>query len=122
MQLFDELDDENFILFASRNYDNPQCTSIEEFYQDLKRIKYLKKLFRRYIENDELKERLILNHLVVIYNVFGIRAANKMMFFRMEDKYWPILKTFLVYLNFLHEDEHVEVPLDPDVISALRKL
>jgi hypothetical protein len=122
MQLFDELDDENFILFASRNYDNPQCTSIEEFYQDLKRIKYLKKLFRRYIENDELKERLILNHLVVIYNVFGIRAANKMMFFRMEDKYWPILKTFLVYLNFLREDELVEVPLDPDVISALRKL
>jgi len=122
MQLFDELDDENFILFASRNYDNPQCTSIEEFYQDLKRIKYLKKLFRRYIENDELKERLILNHLVVIYNVFGIRAANKMMFFRMEDKYWPILKTFLVYLNFLHEDEYVEVPLDPDVVSALRKL
>lgn len=122
MQLFDELDDENFILFASRNYDNPQCTSIEEFHQDLKRIKYLKKLFRRYIENDELKERLILNHLVVIYNVFGIKAANKMMFFRMEDKYWPILKTFLVYLNFLREDEHVEVPLDPDVVSALRKL
>jgi hypothetical protein len=122
MHLFEELNDENFILYASRYYDNPQCTSVEEFYQDLKRIKYLKKLFRRYLENDELKERLILNHLVVIYNVFGIEAANRMMFFKMEEKYWPILKTFLVYLHYLHEDKYVEIPLEPDVISALRNL
>lgn len=122
MHLFDELTEENFVLFASRNYDNPQCTNTDEFYDDLNRFKYLKRLFRRYIDNNDLQERLILNHLIVLYNVFGIKAANKMMFYKMEPYYWPALKTFLVYLNYLEEDEFVEVPLNDGIIEALRKL
>jgi len=122
MHLFDELNEENFALFASRNYNNPQCTSIEEFNDDLLRFKYLKRLFKRYIKDGDLQERLILNHLIVLYNVFGIQAANKMMFYKMEDEYWPILKTFLVYLNFLREAELIEIPLDEHIVKTLREL
>lgn len=122
MQLFDELTEDNFVLFASRYYDNPQCMSIEEFYHDLQRFKYLKRLLKRYEQNDDLQERLILNHIVVIYNVFGIEPANKMMFYKMDEEYWPALKPFLIYLNYLKEDVLVEVPLDNRVIDRLRKL
>jgi hypothetical protein len=120
--LFDELNDDNFILFASRHYDNPQCLSVEEFYNDVQRFKYLKRLFRRYTQNDDLQERLILNHLVVLYNVFGVEPANRMMFFRMEEEYLPVVKTFLVYLNYLPEQAYVEIPLDPYVVDVLRNL
>lgn len=120
--LFDELNDDNFILFASRHYDNPQCLSVEEFYNDVHRFKYLKRLFRRYIDNDDLQERLILNHIVVLYNVFGVDPANRMMFFRMDAEYFSVVKTFLVYLNYLPEDQYVEVPLDPYIVDVLRKL
>lgn len=122
MQLFDELTEDNFVLFASRYYDNPQCMSIEEFYHDLQRFKYLKRLLKRYEQNDDLQERLILNHIVVIYNVFGIEPANKMMFYKMDEEYWSALKPFLIYLNYLKEDVLVEVPLDNRVIDRLRKL
>ena len=122
MQLFDELNEDNFVLFASRYYDNPQCMSTEEFYHDLNRFKYLKRLLKRYLQNDDLQERLILNHLVVIYNVFGIQPANRMMVYKMEDEYWPSLKTFLVYLNYLREDEMVEISLDNHIVDKLRKL
>lgn len=121
MQLFDTLTSDNFMLFASKNYNNPQCTEVEEFYEDLQRFKYLKRLFRRYKQGD-LQERLILNHLIVIYNVFGVKAANKMMFFKIEKEHWPALKTFLVFLNYLPEDEHIEVPLDQEIIEVLRKI
>lgn len=122
MSLFDELNDENFVLFASKHYNNPQCTSIEEFYEDLFRFKHLKKLFKRYYIHDDLRERLILNHLIVIYNVFGIKAANKMIFFKFEKEYWSSLKTFLVFLNYLEESEKVEIPLDTNIIRVLRDL
>ena len=122
MSLFDDLNDENFVLFASKNYNNPQCTSIEEFYEDLFRFRHLKKLLKRYYQNDDLRERLILNHLIVIYNVFGIKAANRMIFFRMEKKHWSALKTFLVFLNYLEESEKVEIPLDTHIIQVLRNL
>lgn len=122
MQLFDDLNEENFILFASRNYDNPQCTSMEEFYDDLQRFKYIKKLLRRYENNGDLQERLILNHLVVLYNVFGIQAANKMLLYKIDGEHWPVLKTFLIYLNLLKETDMIDVPLDTHVIDVLRKL
>jgi len=122
MQLFDELNEENFVLFASRNYDNPQCMSVEEFYHDLHRFKYLKRLFKRYIQNEDLQERLILNHIVVLYNVFGIQAANRMMFYQMDKEYWPVIKTFLIFLNYLDERELIEISLDQTVVDRLRKL
>ena len=122
MQLFNELNEDNFVLFASRHYDNPQCMSVEEFYHDLQRFKYLKRLLRRYVDNNDLQERLILNHLVVIYNVFGIEPANKMMKYKMDDEYWPPLKTFLIYLNYIKETDLIDVPLDQTVINRLRNL
>lgn len=123
MQLFDDLNDDNFVLYASRNYDNPQCMSIEEFYHDLQRFKYLKRLFRRYVQNNDLQERLILNHLVVIYNVFGIKAANKMVFYKMQDEEClPALKTFLIFLNYIKETDYVDIPLEPYIVEKLRSL
>ena len=122
MQLFDDLNEENFILYASRMYNNPQCTSIEEFYDDLQRFKYIKKLLKRYEKSNDLHERLILNHIVVLYNVFGIQPANKMMFYKVDVEHWPAIKTFLVYLNLLKETELVEIPLDNHIIDVLRKL
>lgn len=122
MQLFDELNEDNFVLYASRNYVNPQCVSIEEFYHDLNRFKYLKRLMKRYVQNDDLQERLILNHIVVIYNVFGIEAANKMMMYKMEEEYHSVVKTFLIYLNYIREDDMIEVPLDQNIVERLRNL
>lgn len=122
MKSFEELNNKNFLLFAAKNYQNSQCMTQEEFEDDLQRFKYLKRLFNRYEVTNELSERLILNHLVVLYNVFGIKAANHMMFYKIEEKNWPILKTFLVYLNYLPEEQYVEVPLDEKVVEALRKI
>jgi hypothetical protein len=119
-KIFDELTDENFQLFAAKHYNNPQCLSLEEFEDDLARFKYLKRLLRRYQETGEIQERLVLNHLIVIYNVFGIPAANRMVFFKIEKELWSPLKTFLVYLNYLPESEKVEVPLDAVIINILR--
>lgn len=123
MQLFDDLNEDNFVLYASRNYDNPQCMSVEEFYHDLQRFKYLKRLFRRYTQNGDLQERLILNHLVVLYNVFGIKAANKMIFYKMQDEeYLSPLKTFLIFLNYIKETDYVDIPLDLYLVEKLRSL
>ncbi len=122
MQLFDELTNDNFLLYASKYYDNKQCTEVEEFYEDLNRFKYLKRLLRRYESNGELQERLILNHLIVLFNVFGITHAKRMAFFKTDEQSMSTLKTFLVYLNYLKEDEHVEIPLDSHIINVLRNL
>lgn len=122
MKLFEKIDEDNFEVFAARNYDNPQCENIEEFYSDLQRFKYLKRLLKRYISHNDLQERLILNHLIVIYNVFGIKAANTMVFYKMPVEYWSAVKTFLVFLNYMPEDLKVEVPLDQHLIEKLREL
>ena len=121
MHLFDVLDNNNFVAFATKHYNNPQCADMEEFNEDIQRFKYLKRLFGRY-EKGDLQERLILNHIIVIYNVFGIKAANRMIFYRIEEKHWSVLKTFLVYLNYLGEDEKVEIPLDEHIVEVLRKI
>jgi len=122
MKSFEELNSKNFMLFAAKSYNNPQCMTEEEFQEDLQRFKYLKRLFNRYETTGELTERLILNHLVVLYNVFGIKEANHMMFYKIEEKNWSVLKTFLVYLNYLPEEQYVEVPLDQKVVEVLRKI
>lgn len=122
MKLFDTLNEDNFELFAARFYTNPQCLDITEFHDDLARFKYIKRLLRRYTQAGELQERLILNHLIILYNVFPIDAANRMMFFRMEPDLWSALKTFLVYLNYLPETDKVEIPLDQKIVIALRSI
>ena len=122
MQIFEELNNDNWMMYASKYYKNVQCTSVEEFYDDLQRFKYLKRLFKRYLNNDDLQERLILNHIIVLNNVFGIEEANKMLFYKIDEEQWPVLKTFLVYLNFLSEDAYVEIPLDQNIIKVLRAI
>ena len=122
MKLFDTLTSRNFELFASQHYNNPECCDIEEFREDLTRFKYLKRLLRRYEQYGDLQERLILNHIIVLYNVFGIDAANRMMWFKVEPEHYSAIKTFLIFLNYLHEDAKVEIPLDQVIIDKLRKL
>ena len=127
-----KLDDSNFILYAAANYDNPQCYDTDEFYDDLKRFKYLKRLFNKYREANELKERLILNHLTVIYNVFGPVPGTRMLFFKLEG-YYDLLKPFLVFMNFMpdivynmgSEDKDiksVDLSMNSGIIKTLRKL
>ena len=122
MKIFDELSNKNFKLFAANNYNNPECTDVEEFKQDLSRFKYLKRLLTRYEEHGELQERLILNHLIVLYNVFGIEACNKMVWFKIDENHYHIIKPFLVYLHYLPEDQMIDVPMDPVVVDILREL
>ena len=122
MKLFEKLNEDNFLIFASHHYQNKQCITVDEFYDDLNRFKYLKRLLKRYRSHGDLQERLIINHLVVIYNVFGIYAANQMVFYKIEEEHWSVLKTFLVYLDYLPEEEKVEIPLDTTVIEKLRKI
>lgn len=96
------LSESNFLLFSSKYYDNPYCMDESEFRDDLKRIKYIKRLLNKYYsEKQELKERLILNHIILLYNSFGPQASTMMIFFKTEKELWPALKTFLMYLNYM---------------------
>ena len=127
---FDDLDNENFLIYAIKSYDKPNCV-MSEFKEDVKRFNYLKRLFRRYRKTGELKERLILNHLVVIYNVFGIDAATKLLFLRMSVEDYSALKTFLLFLSYMPEKvtgiKHKnilssDITVDMNVASILRGL
>ena len=122
MKIFDVLTRKNFDLYAAQNYNNPECLDVEEFKEDLARFKYLKRLLRRYELTKDLQERLILNHLIVIYNVFGIEAANRMIEYKIEDIHWPYIKPFLVLLHYLPEDYRVEIPMDTTIVRVLREL
>tara|TARA_R110000796_G_scaffold143915_1_gene260592 strand:+ start:605 stop:973 length:369 start_codon:yes stop_codon:yes gene_type:complete len=122
MKIFDTITHSNFELFAAQHYNNPECTSVDEFKEDLSRFKYLKRLLKRYEQAGDLQERLILNHLIVLYNVFGIEAADRMLWYKVDENHWPIIKTFLVFLHYLEESHKVEIPLDNNVIQRLREL
>ena len=131
MNLFDDLNEKNYVHFAMKYYDNRQCTSVEEFNDDLNKIKYVKRLFNRFLETGELRTNLILNHLIVIYNVFENEAATRMLFFRVEKKFYSILKPFLIFLNRLPEKvkgidgEDIQtnhIPLNETTIKELRKI
>lgn len=97
-----QLDETNFMLFAAANYNNPQCYDTLEFYDDMKRFKYIKRLFNRYEETEDLKERLIINHIVILYNVFNHDAVTRMLFFKLRGHY-HYLKPFLELVNYLPE-------------------
>jgi hypothetical protein len=123
-----ELNEENFLIYAIKNYDNPECKSMAEFEEDLSRFVYLKRLFRKYHKTGELKERLILNHLITFYNVFGVQAATRILFYKIESELHYILKTFLVYLNYIPEEYSQEevnflvITMDDNIINLLRTL
>lgn len=122
MKVFDKLTNKNFKLYAAQHYNNPECTDVEEFQQDLNRFKYLKRLLTRYELTGELQERLILNHLIVLYNVFGIKPCNRMILFKINETHYHYIKPFLVYLHYLAEDEMLEVGMDPHIVNVLREL
>ena len=127
---FDDLNEKNFLLYAMKYYDNPQCVEVEEFNDDLKKIKYIKRLFNQYALEGVLKERLLLNHIIVFYNVFSVEAATRILFYKLEDQFWPMLKTFLFYLNFLPDKIEsingktiltTDIPMDQGIVDSLRK-
>lgn len=127
-----KLDETNFMLYAAKNYDNPQCFDTVEFYEDLKHFKYIKRLFNKYIDNGDLKERLILNHLVIIYNMFGVEASTRMLFFKLRG-YEECLKPFLVFMGYMPDVVREigisgkdvissDIAMDHHIIEVLRKI
>ena len=118
---FTELNEDNYLFFAIQNYSNPQAVTKDDFYDDLKRFKYLKRLLKTYIKTGNLKLHLILNHMIIIYNVFG-EAATPLLFFKMEREYWSLLKTLLLYLNKYPIGMMTELETDPDLEEELEQL
>lgn len=123
----EKLNEANFLVYAMHHYDNPQCNSLNEFEDDLKKFIYLKKLIYRYKNTGELRERLIINHIIVLYNVFG-EATTRMLFFKIEEALWEQLVTFLVFLNRMPEEipeygiKLSNIKLDEKIIAVLRKI
>lgn len=129
--MYDKLTEDNFLIYAAKYYDNPQCHSTEEFLEDLKRIKYIKKLITRYIDSGELKERLILNHLIVLSNLFPPDPLCRILFLKMKQQ-MRYIKPFLILLNIMPEriynvgefavvDTDL-IPIDDRIVEALRAL
>ena len=96
--MFEKLTNDNIVMFAIKHYDNPQCEGENEFQDDMKRFKYVKRLLRKYKDSGELKERLILNHLIVIFNVFGPDAGSTLLLFKIEPEYWDVLKKLIIFV------------------------
>jgi len=125
------LNDDSFLLYCAQHYRNPACTGTEEFMSDIRRIKYIKKLCTRYISTGDLKERLILNHIIVLGNVFEPIPLNRILFLKMEQQF-HIIKPFLLYLSILTDNiENVKenrivdttlIPMEPKVINSLREI
>lgn len=127
--MFDELNNDNIMMYAVKAYDKPNCI-MSEFKEDMKRFNYLKRLFKRYRKYNELREQLVLNHLVVIYNVFGPEVASRILFFKMAKDDYSALKTYLLFLNIMpdrvkgikgHDIISSDIPIDYSIAEALRK-
>ena len=126
--MFDNLNDDNFLMYAIKCYTSPHCIQ-SEFDGDIKRTKYLKRLFRRYKITKSLKERLILNHIILLNNVFGPEATSRILFYRIDERDYDILKTFLAYLDIMPDVVYgikgkniytQDIPLEPNIIEILR--
>ena len=117
--MFKEITKDTWLLYAQQNYDNPTFTKEQEFLDDLKRFKYLKRLFRRYTLTSEIKVRLIVNHIVVLQNVFGVEAACILLLYKIDEQYWPILKTVLNHLDYLYPHELNNVQVDENIKKLL---
>ena len=128
--MFDDLNEDNFMMYAVKCYNSPHCI-LSEFEGDIKRTKYLKRLFRRYKTSKSLKERLILNHIILLNNVFGNEATSRILFYKIDERDYDILKTFLSYLNIMPDaiygirgkNIHTsEIPIDTDVAKVLLRI
>ena len=120
--MYEKITPENVLMFAIRNYDNPHCEGEKEFEDDLKRFKYIKRLLRKYYDTEILKERLLLNHIIVLHNVFGSDACATLLLFKIQEEYWSALKSFLLFLNILRENELNHVEKDERVYKVLKEL
>ena len=127
---FDELSSENIMLFAVKSYDKPNCI-MSEFKEDMKRFNYLKRLFYRHRKVGEIKEQLIMNHLMVLYNVFGVEAATRLLFYKIAKEDYPALKTYLLFLSCMpekikgikgHDIISSEIPVDIKIANILREI
>ena len=128
---FDDLNEGNFLIYSMKEYNNIQCIDVEEFYDDLKKIKYIKRLFNIYKNDSQLKERLILNHLITWYNVFPTQAGTRILFYKIEEHFWPMLKTFLIFLDRMPDKIEsirgktilsTDIKLDDGIVTRLRTI
>lgn len=128
----DKLDETNFMLYAAKHYQNPHCYDTLEFYDDLNRFKYIKRLFNRYEETRDLKDRLIINHLTIIYNIFGVEPATRMLFLKLKGHY-HLLKPFLVLMGYMPDVVHnigiegkniisSDIHMDEQIVEVLRQI
>ena len=122
--IFNELNEDNFLLFAIKHYENPQAVTKDDFDKDLNHFKYIKRLLKRYKNTGELKEHLLINHFIILYNIFG-EAATPMLFFKIDRDLWPPLKSFLIFLNRFPDyprNQLHDIKIDLSCLNILRKL
>ena len=120
--IFNELNDGNFLLFAIRNYENPQAVTKEDFDKDLNHFKYIKRLLKRYKNTGQLKTHLLINHFIVLYNIFG-DATTPMLFYKIEKELWDVMKTFVIFLNKMpdYPKSHIhDIPVDLECLAELQ--
>ena len=120
--MFKEITKDNWLLYAQHHYDNPTLQKEQEFYDDIKRFKYLKRLFRRYKLTGEIKVRLIVNHVIVLQNVFGVEAACVLLLYKIDEQYWTILNTVLKHLDYLYPHELKDVEIDENILKLLKEM
>ena len=120
--MYEKITSDNVLMFAIRNYTNPHCEGEKEFEDDLKRFKYIKRLLRKYYDTGILKERLLLNHIIVLNNVFGADACATLLLYKIQEEYWPVLKSFLLFLNILRDNELTHITEDENVKKILKEL
>ena len=128
---FDDLNDDNFLMYVMKEYNNVHCLDTEEFYDDLKKIKYIKRLFNIYKNTGQLKERLLLNHFIIFFNVFPVEAGVRILFYKIEQHFWPMVKTILIYLDRMPDKiesirgkaiRSSEIDLDEGMVKRLRAI
>jgi small nuclear ribonucleoprotein (snRNP)-like protein len=120
--MYEKITSENIGMFAIKHYNNPQCEGEKEFYDDMKRFKYIKRLLRKHNDSGVLKERLLLNHIIILNNLFGPEACVTLLLFKVQREYWGTLKSFLLFLNILRDDELQKIEENIKVLEILRKL
>ena len=120
--MYETINPNNVLMYAIKHYENPQCEGEKEFEDDLKRFKYIKRLLRKYQDTGILKERLLLNHLIVLHNVFSVTPCVTLLLYIIQEEYWPVLKAFLIFLNSITEDELTHIKEDKKVLKILRKI
>jgi hypothetical protein len=120
--MYENITTNNFVMYAVKHYDNPQCEGEKEFHDDMKRFKYIKRLFKKYTLSGQLKERLLLNHIIILRNLFGTEACVTLLLFKTQKEYLSILKSFLIFLNMITEDELTGIESDNYVLKTLRTL